>query len=404
MSKHSPRFATVFCRSLHCEWRRLKRNPQDLAMLSWLPVLLMLLMWWMFSAALPGRMPLGVLDQDHSAASRQLTRMLDAPQGVQVVMPLVSSADAAEQLRSGHLAGVVVIPRDFERGLKRGHGGEVTLLHNAQWSAYSGLVQRDVRAAVGTFSAGIELRTRQKLGQSPSQAEAARAPIASRMTSLFNPAGNYQQFLAATALPALLFILSMASGAWVFGTRLRDADFDRWLQQALPAPASARFSQRLGFALGALLLPWLGLMISAMLALWLMHNAFAPTPAAWGMTCLLLALFVALSLLLGAVLALGTLSLRMALSLCGFISAPAYAFSGAAFPLIAMPTGARLWAESLPLTHYLRQQIQLLGMQAPISLSSKTLLAFIALAMLLVLLLPPLLQRALDKPERWGAR
>ena len=33
----------------------------------------------------------------------------------------------------------------------------------------------------------------------------------------------------------------------------------------------------------------------------------------------------------------------------GFITAPAFAFSGLAFPLMAMPAGARQWAEALPL-------------------------------------------------------
>ena len=45
---------------------------------------------------------------------------------------------------------------------------------------------------------------------------------------------------------------------------------------------------------------------------------------------------------LGALLAALTRSLRMALSGVGFCSAPAFAFSGVAFPLLAMPASARL--------------------------------------------------------------
>ncbi len=46
-------------------------------------------------------------------------------------------------------------------------------------------------------------------------------------------------------------------------------------------------------------------------------------------------------------------SLRSALSICAFVTAPVFAFSGQGFPMLAMPLSARIWADSLPLTHYL---------------------------------------------------
>ena len=59
---------------------------------------------------------------------------------------------------------------------------------------------------------------------------------------------------------------------------------------------------------------------------------------------------------LATLLIAATLSLRLALSGAAFITAPAFAFAGQAFPLMAMPAPARAWAEALPLTHYLQLQ------------------------------------------------
>ena len=48
-----------------------------------------------------------------------------------------------------------------------------------------------------------------------------------------------------------------------------------------------------------------------------------------------------------------TADLRRSVSLGALIFGPAAAFSGVTFPLSAMPLGARMWAEALPLTHAL---------------------------------------------------
>jgi ABC-2 type transport system permease protein len=46
-----------------------------------------------------------------------------------------------------------------------------------------------------------------------------------------------------------------------------------------------------------------------------------------------------------------TANLGKSLGLGALIFGPAAAFSGVTFPLTAMPLGARIWAETLPLTH-----------------------------------------------------
>lgn len=53
-------------------------------MVSWVPVLAVALIWWMFSAGLPNQLPIAVLDLDHSSLSRQLIRMLQASPGLKL--------------------------------------------------------------------------------------------------------------------------------------------------------------------------------------------------------------------------------------------------------------------------------------------------------------------------------
>ena len=49
-----------FAASLRREWRLLRSRPRDWAMVSWVPLLAMALMCWIFSAGQPQRLPIAV--------------------------------------------------------------------------------------------------------------------------------------------------------------------------------------------------------------------------------------------------------------------------------------------------------------------------------------------------------
>lgn len=381
------------------ELNLLASRPWDLAMMTWVPALACLLLWWIFSAGLPTRLPIGLLDDDHSALSRQLVRFLDAAPGLLVQERYTDAAQAEHGLRSADVYAVVRIPADFARMLKQGRAAQVILLHNAQFGTHSGLIQRDVRTVVGTLSAGIEMAARNKRGEPAQIVRVSMEPVRTGMVTLFNASLDYEQFLAAALLPALLHVVAMTAGAWGVGRELRDHTVGQWLG---PSPGVA---QVLAALAGKLLWPWLSLGLLSTLALagitW--GRGWHPAGSvAW--TCMALWVFLALSLGMGALAAAATGSLRTALSATGFITAPAFAFSGVGFPIVAMPWGAQLWAKGLPFTHYIRLQMEQLQMGAPFAVSLATPLWMALVAVLLAIASAAALRRAAGQPASWGKR
>ncbi|MCV2359355.1 ABC transporter permease [Paucibacter sp. TC2R-5] len=378
------------------EWARLRASPFDLAMLSWLPLLMGLLLIWTFAAGLPTRLPIGILDADHSALSRQLGRMLDAAPGLQLAAQFSDEGEMQRALRAGHVYGALVIPAGMSRDIKQGRAAQLALLHNAQFATHSGLIQKDVRTVVGTLSAGIEIVSREKRGQSMQAASQGFEPMRANLQAIYNPTLNYQQFLAAVLLPALLHMLAMVGGAWAVGSELRDGTAPAWLAaakgQVLPAVLLK-------------LLPAMLLLNGVNLILWLLMQQLGLVPAAAMPVLLSLhAVMLALYWGLGGFVALASSSLRTALSAAGFITAPAFAFSGLAFPLMAMPVSARQWAEALSLTWVLEGQVGLLqqGREAAALLP---LAGWLSLAAALFLLAcAALLKRAAVTPACWGKR
>ncbi len=390
---------SILAASLAREWRLLRSRPRDWAMLSWVPLLSMALLCWIFSAGQPYALPIAVWSEDASAASRQLVRMLDATPGLAVRAQVLNRAEAQDALQRMEVYGVVHIPPGFSRALKRGGSTTVTLLHNAQLGTHSSLLQRDVRQVVGTLSAGIEMQAAARRG-TPTQVLRVRAePIRTQPTSLFNVSTNYEQFLAAALVPALLHILAMTAGAWSVGRELRDGSIGEWLQSA------PGWSRTLAALLGKLAIPMATLWTCGMAAL-----AYLAQLRGWAVAgsmawiALGLALLVAVSLAAGAALAGLTLSLRKALSGAGLLSAPAFAFSGVGFPLLAMSGTARTWAEAMPYTHYARLQLEQWQMGAPVGQTLPVVAGLLLATLLLLALAAGGLVRAARLPERWGAR
>lgn len=388
-----------FIASLQREWQRLRACRWDWAMVSWVPLLSMALMCWIFSAGQPYKLPIAVWNEDHSSMSRQLVRMLQATPGLEVVHSVLNPAEAADALQRMQVYGVVHIPPGTERDVKRGGAATVTLMHNAQLATASSLLQRDLQQVVGTLSAGAEMQARAKRGDPHQALQVRMEPITTKLVALFNVSTNYEQFLAATLVPALVHILAMTAGVWCVGRELRDRSLGAWLQ------ASSSGLDTLAALLGKLAIPAALLWGSGMLCLlYLAQLRGWHVAGSMGWIAVGLAALVGVSLAAGAVLAAVTLSLRTALSGAGLLSAPAFAFSGVGFPLLSMSASARGWALAMPYTHYARLQMEQWQMGAPVAQTVPVVGGLLLATLVLLALATWGLQRARTLPERWGER
>ena len=385
--------------SLQREWQRLRASRWDAAMVSWVPLLTMALMCWIFAAGQPYKLPIAVLNQDHSTLSRQLVRMLQATPGLEVVQVALNDAEATDALQRMQVYGVVQIPPHMERDVKRGGAVTISLLHNAQLATTSSLLQRDVQQVVGTLSAGIEMQARAKRGDPQQVLQVRMEPVTTKLIALFNVSTNYEQFLAATLIPALVHILAMTAGAWSVGRELRDRSLGQWLQ------GGTRWWHTGAALVGKLAIPAASLWGCGMLCLLYLavqrgwHVAGSMAWIGVGLWALVL-----VSLAAGAALAALTMSLRTALSGAGLLSAPAFAFSGVGFPLLAMGASARGWAMAMPYTHYARLQLEQWQMGAPVAQSVSVVGGLLLAACVLLALATAGLQRARHLPQRWGGR
>ena len=422
-------FFAAFWYSARREWDFLVQNRWDFSLMFWMPIVLIFLVWWIFSKGMAVGIPIAVIDNDHSAQSATIIRYIDATPEVAVVKSLHSAAAAQQAIETTDVMAVVEIPENFSTNLLAGKTSRLLLNVNAQYGTHSGMIQKAVQTAVSTFSAGAEMQRRVAIGEDITLTKTSYAPIQSQSVALFNTANNYQQFLAVTVVPALLHILSMVIGASTVGRELVDKTLGEWYQSlkypkfasnhasnyAFNRPFNPSNPVTLGHEKPKLSLIIAGLngkLIWAMFAytLWaavaltLVMQIFPIRLASVAITYLIFLMFMMVSFWLGVIVTVGTFSYRQGLSFTGFISAPSFAFSGVTFPFLAMSPAAQRWANALPLTHYLNLQTTQLQMGAPPSFAYSSFIGFFIAVMITLLLAALLTKKALLKPEKWGQR
>ncbi|WP_352258204.1 ABC transporter permease [Psychrobacter sp. TB55-MNA-CIBAN-0194] len=420
----------AFLRSAAYERRFLAKNPWDLAMVVWIPLATVLLIWWIFSQTQITDLPIGVIDRDNSPVANTAVRYLEASPTLMVKQTYTSESDAEASILQRDIYAVVIIPEDFSRNILSGKPAPLVLQVNAQYGTHSGIIQTSVQTVASTLSAGVEIQRLVKQGMAPSQAAIAYSPISIQRISLFNAATNYQQFLASTVIPALLHILAMVIGATTIGRELRDKKIGHWYDVITNSNVDENqhnnqydiTNEKTGFSengtqsrqvcisillfglLGKYFWPLLAYSIWSMLAIWFAAPQASVAISSIVATYIGLLLLMMLSFFLGAILTLNSFSLRMGLSSTGFISAPSYAFAGVTFPYIAISDNAQHWSDVLPLTHYLKLHIAQLQMHAPAAVSLPIVYGLTLATTIAMLLTTLLTKRALAHPERWGAR
>lgn len=279
-------------------------------------------------------LPVAVIDQDHSAASRSLIRNLDATAKVE----LHSYDDintARRDMIMRELFAIIIIPADFERNVLQGKNITVPVFGDATNRLASGQIQQELGKAYQELLAGYNTRILQNAGYSPEQASLIISPIQAETVAMYNPGVSF----AAIVFPGLLVML------------LQHSLLIACVRVSIAVRGTPKGKPPLAVYLGALsaLLPiWLFLS-TVFFALWpwvLGYRQEAPMYELWLLTFPFLL----------AVLGLGKLvteclrSVEMIYLTLAFVTTPVFYMSGTIWPLQAMPEWVRFIASALPST------------------------------------------------------
>jgi ABC-2 type transport system permease protein len=311
----------------------------------WLPLMLLGCLWWIFSGALVRELPIGLVDLDHSALSRQLARDLDASPSLHLSADYASVEEGSRALRGGEIYALVVMPLHLERDARLGTAPRITAWSNSQFVLIAKVVNAALAQVVGTLNGQVGVLAALAQGKALPGAMGQALPLTSQVTALYNLNSSYAQFMLGALFPAVWQILLTLYGLNALSRE------DRlqlpWCQGGVWRPLLRKFALHT-------LIGW-GWGVAWSLALFHLLGYPQQGNPLW--------LALGLALASGGCVAIGMVyyaALRdaaRAISLAGSLTAPGLAFMGITFPTMAMEPFARFWRALLPLSHYADLQV-----------------------------------------------
>jgi len=315
-------------------------------------------------------LPVAVIDQDHSAASRSLIRQLDATAKVEL-HGYDNLETARRDMIMRELFAIIIIPTDFERNILQGKNITVPVFGDATNRLASGQIQQELSKAYQELLGGYNTRILQDAGYTPEQASLIISPIQSETVAMYNPGVSF----AAIVFPGLLVML------------LQHSLLIACVSVSIAVRSTPKGKPPLAVYLGALsaLLPiWLFLS-TVFFALWpwvLGYRQEAPMYELWLLT---------FPFLLG-VLGLGKLvteclrSVEMIYLTLAFVTTPVFYMSGTIWPLQAMPDWVRFIASALPSTWATKAIAGINQMDLPFSSVQNDIIMMLVLGIIYTLL------------------
>lgn len=330
------------------QWHVVISDKWLLSCLTWVPILLALSIWWIFSQAIARDLPIGVVDLERSTLSRQLIRELDATSTLSVIDTGIDVAQAKRKLINNELYAYVIIPSHFDRDIVLGNPPQITAFYNSQYILVGKLINSAVLQAHGTFNAKIGAAKQLSKGNKTfASALGGTVPVQTQITALFNRNANYAQFLVTAIVPALwqIFIVVTTILALTANHRIYG------LKKMVGHSAIKSLAVFIGFYLPFYLLLGFGFLT------WFYFGLDFPYQGSL-LTLIysqLLTIFACINM--AALFFFLTLDPARAMSFAGAFTAPSFAFMGVTFPVTDMNPIATWWRSLLPISHYIEAQI-----------------------------------------------
>ncbi len=350
--------------ALRRETRLIRSSRPLLAALLLVPALSLVLIAAMLSRGSLDRLPVALVDEANSPASRALASALTSQGGLAIARAPANEAEADVLLRSGTVWGYLVIPASYG-ATADGTPPPVRIAYNATYLSVGSLVERQMRRAVEGAFGELALARAAGLGADipPDRLPQVQVKV------LFNPQASLEWYLEALLHPAMLHLLAACLGAYVVSIEIRHASLLAWREETGGGVAAwtGKFFPHLAILSlwGAVWMIWL-----VGLKGWRMQGSLAFAYS--GQVAMLAA-----SLAISGAIAAATRRSGIAFSASALYAGSALAYSGGSLPTDGAALPVVWWSEALPFTHYLRLQMdQFLG--SPLHVDLPAFLALLA--------------------------
>lgn len=315
----------------------IRRDIGTLYMALGLPVVLLLLFGFGVSFDIDA-IPLAVVDQDNSSASRELRRTFVASDDFRLVATLDDPEEGDSLFRRGQAMAVLVIPPGYERDLGQNEVVTVQLLMDGADVNTTNLARGKAEAMAQGVS--LELRREAAGGLEISP------PLVVRSFTRFNPEGRSALYLVPGLIAYILAIVAVLLTALTVAR-----EWERGSMEQLFATPVGRLEIVLGKLIPYLVIGLIAVLMVLTVGAWVFDVPFRGSMLLLAVTSLL---FIAGMLGLGLLISVVTRNQMVATQAAAMVSIlPTMLLSNFIFPVENMPEILQWLSRVLPATYYI---------------------------------------------------
>lgn len=299
---------------------------------------------------LPDNIPIGVVDEDYSTTSRNFCQQLDATQLGKVVH-YDSYSSAREDMTSGKIAAVCVIPEGMNADIQAFRQPKITLYVNGLYFVSGALAWKDLLTMVNLTNGAVQREVFRAKGYNEAQIMGMIRPIDIDTHQIGNTTTNYNYYLSGILLPGTLEMIVILVLIYSLGAELKFGTSRHLMDTS---------GHSIVTALSGKLLVWtlvfsvIGFVIIMLLYHWM---RFPISGSIFNMFTAMFLMIIASEAV--AIFILEMLPVpRLALSIGALYSVLGLSLSGFTLPLEAMPPYIQGLAAMFPLRHYYLFHVQ----------------------------------------------
>ena len=339
----------VFLREL----RRLATTP-----IYWLcmivgPVFCAVFFTTMMDSGLPSEMPIGLVDGDNSATTRNLARNLDAFQNSQIVAHYPSVSEARKAMQDGDIYAFYYIPEGTTHEILLQHAPTVSFYMNSQYFIPGSLNYKDMRMMSELMGGAASRTVLRAKGATEGQIMPYLQPIVIDSHPIHNPSLNYSVYLSNVIVPGLLGLFVLFVTVFGIGVEIKEQTSDELLATAAGNQDAGHWTNALNALFGKLMAQGLVFhLVGWTMMLYFYGMLQFPCYQGIPVMMLVMSLFILACQGLGVLMICALPTLRMGLSFASLWGVLSFSICGMSFPVMAMPTWIQGLSFLFPLRHY----------------------------------------------------
>lgn len=178
------------------------------------------------------RVPVGIVDLDHSSMSRALTRNLGAMQTVDIQYHFRNYQEAVDAVQRGKVYGFFYIPADLSQRALSGRQPTISYYINYAYIAPASMQFKGFKTVTVLANGAIAKTVMQTIGLRDEAISASMQPVVTHTHPLNNPSGNYSYYLNASFVPCIYALLILLVTTFSIGTEFRFGTCRQWLRSS----------------------------------------------------------------------------------------------------------------------------------------------------------------------------